>query len=208
MSRGPLKIGVLGSGRGTNFEAIISAIRNKKLNGEVRLVVSDVASAPILEKARAFGVPALALPTSQYQTRLEPEIESHLANVLCDAGVELLVLAGYMRMVKAPLLERFKGRIVNIHPSLLPAFPGLNAWRQALDSGVEWTGCTVHWVDAGMDTGAILAQKRVPVESGDTAESLHARIQVAERQLYPEVLQELSQSWGTCFPRPSWVCLP
>ncbi len=158
------------------------------------MVVSDVASAPILEKARAFGVPALALPTSRYQTRLEPEIESHLANVLCDAGVELLVLAGYMRMVKAPLLERFKGRIVNIHPSLLPAFPGLNAWRQALDSGVEWTGCTVHWVDAGMDTGAILAQKRVPVESGDTAESLHERIQVAERQLYPEVLQELSQS--------------
>jgi phosphoribosylglycinamide formyltransferase-1 len=194
MSCGPLKLGVLGSGKGTNFEAIVGAIRSGKLNGEVRLVVSDVANAPILEKARAFGVPALALPTSRYQTRLEPEIESQLANVLCDAGVELLVLAGYMRMVKAPLLERFKGRIVNIHPSLLPAFPGLEAWRQALSAGVEWTGCTVHWVDSGMDTGPILGQKRVPVEPCDTAESLHERIQAAERQLYPEVLQKLSLS--------------
>lgn len=192
MSSGPLKLGVLGSGKGTNFEAIVGAIRSGKLNGEVRLVVSDVADAPILEKARAFGVPALALPTSQYKTRLEPEIESQLANVLYDAGVELLVLAGYMRMVKAPLLERFKGRIVNIHPSLLPAFPGLDAWRQALIAGVRWTGCTVHWVDAGMDTGGILAQKRVPVAPGDTAESLHERIQTAERQLYPEVLRELA----------------
>ena len=192
MSSGPLKLGVLGSGKGTNFEAIVGAIRSGKLNGEVRLVVSDVADAPILEKARAFGVPALALPTSRYKTRLEPEIESQLANVLYDAGVELLVLAGYMRMVKAPLLERFKGRIVNIHPSLLPAFPGLDAWRQALIAGVECTGCTVHWVDAGMDTGGILAQKRVPVAPGDTAESLHERIQTAERQLYPEVLRELA----------------
>jgi phosphoribosylglycinamide formyltransferase-1 len=192
MTRGPLKLGVLGSGRGTNFEAIVGAIRNGKLNGEIRVVVSDAANAPLLEKARAFGVPALALPTSRYQTRLEPEIESQLANVLCDAGVELLVLAGYMRMVKAPLLDRFKGRIVNIHPSLLPAFPGLEAWRQALEAGVAWTGCTVHWVDAGMDTGAIIAQVRVPVERSDTAESLHERIQLAERSLYPEVLQRLA----------------
>ena len=95
-------------------------------------------------------------------------------------------------MVKAPLLDRFKGRIVNIHPSLLPAFPGLEAWRQALEAGVAWTGCTVHWVDAGMDTGAILAQVRVPVERDDTAESLHERIQLAERSLYPEVLQRLA----------------
>jgi phosphoribosylglycinamide formyltransferase-1 len=192
MTSGPLKLGVLGSGRGTNFEAIVGAIRSGKLNGEVRLVVSDGANAPILDKARAFGVPALALPPSRYRTRLEPEIESQLANVLCDAGVELLVLAGYMRMVKAPLLDRFKGRIVNIHPSLLPAFPGLEAWRQALEAGVAWTGCTVHWVDAGMDTGAIIAQVRVPVERDDTAESLHERIQVAERSLYPEALQRLA----------------
>jgi phosphoribosylglycinamide formyltransferase-1 len=196
MSGAPLKLGILGSGVGTNFEAILSAIRKGELNGEIRLVVSDVADAPILEKARTFGVPFFALPTSQYRTRLEPEIESHLADVLCDAGVELLVLAGYMRMVKTPLLERFKGRIVNIHPSLLPAFPGLDAWRQALNAGVAWTGCTVHWVDVGMDTGAVLEQARVPVVPGDTAESLHARIQAAERRLYPEVLQKLANRMG------------
>lgn len=195
MSGSPLKLGILGSGRGTNFESIVLAIREGALNAEVRVVVSDVADAPILEKARAFGVPSLALPTSRYQTRLEPEIESQLADVLCDAGVELLVLAGYMRMVKAPLLERFKRRIVNIHPSILPAFPGLEAWRQALEAGVAWTGCTVHWVDAGMDTGAIIAQARVPVEPGDTGESLHQRIQMEERRLYPEALQSIVSMW-------------
>jgi phosphoribosylglycinamide formyltransferase-1 len=192
MKKEPLKLGILGSGKGTNFDAIVQAIRGGTLNGEVRLVASDVAGAPILEKARALGVPAQALPASRYRTRLEPELESQLAQMLTDAGVELLVLAGYMRMVKAPLLERFQGRIINIHPSLLPAFPGLEAWRQALDAGVSWTGCTVHWVDAGMDTGAIIAQARVQVESGDTAESLHARIQVAEWRLYPEALQSIA----------------
>ena len=198
MSGEVLKLGILGSGKGTNFEAILGAISNGGLNAAIRLVVSDAPDAPILEKARAAGIPFLALPASRYRTRLEPEMESHLANVLSDAGVELLVLAGYMRMVKAPLLDRFKGRIINIHPSLLPAFPGLDAWRQALNAGVEWTGCTVHWVDEGMDTGAILAQSRVPVEPMDTAESLHERIQAAERVLYPEVLQKIALEMGPC----------
>ncbi len=191
----PIRLGILGSGKGTNFEAIVRAIQEGRLSGDVRLVVSDINTAPILEKARALGVPAQALPPSRYKTRLEPELEAHLAQMFGDAGVELLVLAGYMRMVKAPLLERFKGRIVNIHPSLLPAFPGLEAWRQALEAGVQSTGCTVHWVDAGMDTGAIIAQARVPVASGDTPESLHARIQVAERRLYPEAIQSLYVKW-------------
>ncbi len=191
----PIRLGILGSGAGTNFEAIVRAIQEGRLNGDVRLVVSDVNTAPILEKARALGVPAQALPPSRYKTRLEPEVEARLAQMFQDAGVELLVLAGYMRMVKAPLLERFQGRIVNIHPSLLPAFPGLEAWRQALEAGVESTGCTVHWVDAGMDTGAIIAQARVPVAPGDTPELLHARIQVAERRLYPEAIQSLYVNW-------------
>ena len=192
MSGSPIRLGIVGSGEGTNFEAIVRAISAGHLSGEVRVVVSDVSTAPILGKARALGGPAQALPPSRYKTRLEPEIEARLAQMLEDAGVELVVLAGYMRMVKAPLLERFQGRIVNIHPSLLPAFPGLGAWRQALEAGVQWTGCTVHWVDAGMDSGEIIAQARVPVISGDTPESLHARIQVAERRLYPEVLQRLA----------------
>jgi phosphoribosylglycinamide formyltransferase-1 len=113
--------------------------------------------------------------------------------LLQSAGAEWVVLAGYMRMIKPPLLEAFPRRIVNIHPSLLPAFPGLEAWRQALAAGVPETGCTVHYVDAGMDTGEIIAQRAVPVLPGDTAETLHARIQVAEHALYPEVLARLAR---------------
>lgn len=170
----------------------MEAIRSGKLNAEIRMVASDVEGALILQKARGYGLPCWAIPSSRFRTRLEPEIEAELASLLTDAGVELLVLAGYMRMVKAPLLERFNGRIINIHPSLLPAFPGLEAWRQALDAGVSYTGCTVHWVDAGMDTGAALAQARVPVRPEDTPDSLHARIKNAEIRLYPEVLQKLA----------------
>jgi phosphoribosylglycinamide formyltransferase-1 len=111
--------------------------------------------------------------------------------LLKNAGVELVVLAGYMRVVKSPLLEAFPRRVINIHPSLLPNFRGLEAWRQALEAGAAKTGCTVHYVDGGVDTGEILAQAEVPVLPGDTAESLHARIQVAEHQLYPEVIRQL-----------------
>ena len=114
--------------------------------------------------------------------------------MLKGAGVELVALAGYMRMVKAPLLEVFPRRIINIHPSLLPQFPGLEAWKQALAAGVQETGCTVHYVDTGMDTGEIIAQSKVPVLPGDTAETLHARIQVAEHALYPAVLREFASS--------------
>jgi phosphoribosylglycinamide formyltransferase-1 len=192
MSQGPLRLGVLGSGKGSNLDAIVRAISEGSLDAEIRLVVSDLPGSPILEKARAHGLSTRLLPLSRYRTRLEPEIERNLASLLEAADVELLVLAGYMRMVKAPLLERFRGRIVNIHPSLLPEFPGLEAWRQALDAGVPFTGCTVHWVDEGMDTGAIIAQSKVRVEAGDTSETLHERIQIAERALYPRVLNGLS----------------
>jgi phosphoribosylglycinamide formyltransferase-1 len=195
MSGQPVKIGVLGSGAGTNFDAIVRSIRDGVVHAEIRMVISDVPEALILEKARQYGIPAQALPASRYRTRLEPEIETELVRILSDAGVELVVLAGYMRMVKEPMLDRFRGRILNIHPSLLPAFPGLDAWRQALETGAAWTGCTVHWVDAGMDTGSVIAQARVPVEPGDTPESLHARIQTAERSLYPEVLREICSGW-------------
>jgi phosphoribosylglycinamide formyltransferase-1 len=191
MKAPPTRLGVLGSGKGATFEAIARAISRGELDAEIGLVVSDIPDAPILTKARELGLPARALPPSRYRTRLEPEVEQELASVLLAAGVELVVLAGYMRMVKTPLLDRFEGRIVNIHPSLLPAFPGTEAWRQALEAGVSWTGCTVHWVDAGMDTGEIIAQVRVPVEATDSAESLHDRIKSAEQRLYPEVLQSL-----------------
>ena len=124
----------------------------------------------------------------KFRTKLSPDVEADVALRLREAGVELVLLAGYMRMVKAPLLDAFPRRVINIHPSLLPAFPGLEAWRQALEAGVGKAGCTVHFVDSGMDTGEIIAQAEVPVHPGDTPESLHARIQVEEHKLYPGVV--------------------
>jgi phosphoribosylglycinamide formyltransferase-1 len=186
-----LKLGILGSGKGSNFRAIADAIDRGELNAEVRVVISDVENAGILEFARARGIRAEFVAPGRFRTKMEPEAEQRLADLLKEAGVELVVLAGYMRMIKAPLLDTFPQRIINIHPSLLPQFPGLEAWTQALEAGVPETGCTVHWVDAGMDTGTIIAQRRVPVLPGDTAELLHARIQEREHALYPEVLAGL-----------------
>ena len=188
----PLKLGVLGSGKGSNFKAIAEAIDAGRLNAEVRIVLSDVEDAGILDYARARGIRAEFLAPGRFRTKLEPEAEARLVRLLQEAGVELVVLAGYMRMIKAPMLEAFPNRIVNIHPSLLPKFPGLASWRQALEGGATVTGCTVHYVDGGMDTGPILAQSEVPVLPGDTAESLHARIQVAEHALFPAVLAKLA----------------
>lgn len=186
-----LRLGVLGSGKGSNFRAIADAIARDELDAEVRVVISDVASAGILELARVRGVRGEFVEPGRFKTKLEPEAERRVVELLQNAGVEWVVLAGYMRMIKPPLLEAFPRRIINIHPSLLPAFPGLEAWRQALAAGVPETGCTVHYVDAGMDTGEVIAQSRVPVLPGDTAETLHARIQVAEHALYPSVLAAL-----------------
>ena len=185
------RLGVLGSGKGSNFRAIVEAIDRGELEAEIGVVIADVENAEILELARARGVRAEFVAPGRFKTKMEPEAEERLVDVLRAARVDWVILAGYMRMVKAPLLEAFGGRIVNIHPSLLPAFPGLEAWKQALAAGVEETGCTVHLVDAGMDTGKILGQRAVPITATDTAESLHERIQVAEHQLYPEVLRWL-----------------
>lgn len=183
-----LRLGVLGSGKGSNFRALLEAIHEGRLEADVALVVSDVPDAGILTLAREAGLPALALAEPRYKTRLSPETETNLIRALQDAGVDLVVLAGYMRMVKAPLLEAFPRRIINIHPSLLPKFPGLEAWAQALEAGESVSGCTVHFVDEGMDTGEIIAQAEVPVLAEDTPASLHARIQEAEHRLYPEVV--------------------
>jgi len=186
-----LKIGVLGSGKGSNYRAIQEAIARGELNAETRIVISDVETAGILALARGFGVRAEYVAPGRFRTKLEPEAEARVVELLREVGVEVVVLAGYMRMVKEPLLAAFPGRIVNIHPSLLPAFPGLEAWKQALSAGVSETGCTVHFVDRGMDTGPIIAQRPVPVLPRDTPETLHARIQVAEHELYPAALRKV-----------------
>lgn len=196
----PLPIGILGSGKGSNCRAILERIRAGTLLADVRLIVSDVFDAGILEIAREFGVPNAFLSPGQFRTKMEPESEEALVNMLRAAEVELVVLAGFMRVLKAPMLEAFPNRIINIHPSLLPKFPGLEAWKQALAANEKETGCTVHYVDAGIDHGAVIAQREVPILPNDTADSLHARIQIAEHDLYPEVIanfcrdRRLSQS--------------
>ncbi|MCE9610183.1 MAG: phosphoribosylglycinamide formyltransferase [Chthoniobacter sp.] len=188
-----MRLGVLGSGKGSNFRAIADAIGRGEIAADVRVVISDVATAGILELARSRGLRAEFVEPGRFKTKLEPEAERRVVELLQGAGVEWVVLAGYMRMIKPPLLAAFPRRIINIHPSLLPAFPGLEAWRQALAAGAPETGCTVHYVDEGMDTGEIIAQRAVPVLAGDTPETLHARIQVAEHALYPEVLAGLAR---------------
>ena len=189
-----MKVGILGSGKGSNCRAILQAIRDGKLqNVEAAVVISDVLDAPILDIAREFGVPNAFLPPGHFRTRLEPAVEEQLVQMLQNEDVDLVVLAGFMRVLKAPMLEAFAKRIINIHPSLLPKFPGLEAWQQALAAKESETGCTVHYVDEQIDHGDVLGQTRVPVLPNDTAETLHARIQEAEHELYPRVLGELAR---------------
>ena len=184
-------VGILGSGKGSNCRAILESIKSGALAAEVRVVISDVFDAPILDIAREFSVPNAYLPPGRFHTRLEPQAEADLLRMLREAGVELVVLAGFMRILKSPMLEAFTRRIVNIHPSLLPKFPGLEAWKQALVAGEKMTGCTVHYVDEQIDHGDIIAQSKVPILPNDTPESLHARIQIAEHELYPTAIGQI-----------------
>lgn len=193
MNARPLRLGVLGSGKGSNFVAIADAIAAKAIPAEVAVVVSDVPGAGILEHACARGIASTHVEPGRFRTKLDEVAEAAYIRCLKEAGVDLVVLAGFMRILKGEFLREFAGRVVNIHPSLLPSFPGLEAWRQALDYGVKVTGCTVHLVDQGIDTGPILGQRAVPVLDGDSASSLHARIQDAERELYPGVIGALAR---------------
>jgi len=186
-----VNIGILGSGKGSNCRAILRSIRDGKLGAKAIVVISDVLEAPILEIAGEFGVPNAYLPPGHFRTRLEPIVEEQLVEMLRNAGAEVVVLAGFMRVLKEPMLAAFPRRIVNIHPSLLPKFPGLEAWKQALAANEKWTGVTVHYVDARVDHGDIILQREVPILPGDTPESLHARIQEAEHVLYPEALEQV-----------------
>ena len=189
MKRVPL--GILGSGKGSNCRAILESIKSRALAAEARVVISDIFDAPILDVAREFSVPNVYLPPGRFHTRLEPQAEADLVRMLREAGVKLVVLAGFMRILKSPMLEAFPRRIVNIHPSLLPRFPGLEAWKQAVVAGEKVTGCTVHYVDEQIDHGDVIAQREVPILPDDTPETLHARIQIVEHELYPTVVGEI-----------------
>ena len=183
-----IKLGVLGSGSGSNMQAIIDAIDAGDLNAEIVLVMSDFPDAYILERARKAGLRAEVIDCAGFKTKFPDESQAVVAAKLKEAGVDIVCLAGFMRLVKQPLLDVFPDRILNIHPSLLPAYPGLMAWKQAVEDGATESGCTVHHVDAGMDTGSIILQAKVPVLPDDDADSLHARIQGQEHSLYPRAI--------------------
>jgi phosphoribosylglycinamide formyltransferase-1 len=183
-----IKLAIIGSGSGSNCQCIQDEINAGHLDAQTVCILSDVVDARILERARAQNIPAHHIDCAPFKTKLDGEAEQRVIRILREAQADLIVLAGFMRMVKTGLLSAFAGRILNIHPSLLPAFPGLNSWKQALDYGAKVTGCTVHFVDSGMDTGPIIIQKTVPILDNDTPESLHARIQQQEHIAYPEAI--------------------
>ena len=187
-------LGVLGSGSGSNMQAILDAIDAGTLDARIAIVLSDNPDAFILVRARQHGIQTGLIDCLGFKTKFPEQAQAETAQRLKEAGVELVCLAGFLRLVKRPLLDAFPQRILNIHPSLLPAFPGLESWKQALDAGAKEAGCTVHVVDDGVDTGPIILQESVPVLSADTAESLHARIQVIEHRLYPAAIRKITQA--------------
>jgi len=188
-----LSLAILGSGSGSNMQCIVDAVTEGDLDARVACVISDVKDAPILERARKHNIPGKYVDCAPFKTKLDGEAQEKVIEIVRDLGGDTIVLAGFMRMVKDELIEAFPQRIINIHPALLPAFPGLHSWKQAMDYGAKVAGCTVHFVDAGMDTGPIIMQRSVPILEGDTPEILHARIQKQEHLAYPLALQLLSE---------------
>jgi phosphoribosylglycinamide formyltransferase-1 len=186
------RLGVLGSGKGSNFVAIAEACASGRIPAEISLVLSDVESAGILAHARERKLPAKFIPPGKFRTKLDEDAERSFVGALREANVDLVVLAGFMRVLKGDFLRAFENRIVNIHPSLLPSFPGLEAWKQALDHGVKVTGCTVHFVDAGVDAGPIIGQQTVPVLDNDSPDSLIQRIHGAEHEHYPKCVAAIA----------------
>jgi phosphoribosylglycinamide formyltransferase-1 len=211
MSEQKFRLGVLGSGKGSNFVAIADAIAAGQVPASIALVLSDVATSGILDRARERNIPARFIAPGTFRAKLDEQAENAFIDALRSAQADLVVLAGFMRVLKGDFLRAFEGRIINIHPSLLPSFPGLEAWKQALDHGVKITGCTVHYVDAGVDSGPIIAQQTVPVLDKDTPETLHSRIQQAEHELYPKcvaglarrevILKDRRVLWNATLPR-------
>lgn len=201
----PYRLGILGSGKGSNMVAIADAVAAGEIPAEIAIVITDVENAGILDRARERKLPAEYIPPGKFRTKLDETAESAYVQRLVAAQVDLVVLAGFMRILKGDFLKAFANRVVNIHPSLLPAFPGLEAWKQALDYGVKVTGCTVHYVDQGIDSGPILGQETVQVLADDTATTLHERIQQAERRLYPRVVRELAEGRVTVKGRQTVV---
>ena len=192
-----MRLGILGSGSGSNMQAILDGVADGSIPAEIALVLSDNPQGYILERAKKAGIPTGIIDCRGFKSKYPEEAQAETAAALKAAGVDLVCLAGFMRLVREPLLEAFPNRIINIHPAQLPAFPGLQAWKQALEAGVQETGCTVHYVDGGVDTGPAILQAKVPVLPGDTPESLHERILAEEHRIYPEAIRRVAKSLGT-----------
>lgn len=188
-----LKLAVLGSGAGSNMQSILDAIAANKLAATVVCTIADVADAKILERAKQNGIPAYYVDPAPYKTKLDGQAEEQVIELLKKHNADTVVLAGFMRIIKPRLLSTFPYRVLNIHPSLLPAFPGLRAWEQAITYGAKVTGCTVHFVDQGMDTGPIILQRCVNILENDTPATLHSRIQEQEHTAFPAALQLLAK---------------
>lgn len=186
-----LKVGVLASGRGSNFQSIIDAISDNRLKATVCLLITDNPSAFAIERARKHGIDHLVLHPKEFPSK--DAFCAAIAGALKKKEAGLVALAGFMRIVGKPLIEAFPNRIMNIHPGLLPSFTGLHAQKQAIDYGVKIAGCTVHFVDEGMDTGPVIIQAAVPVYHGDTEESLSERILKLEHKIYPEAIRLFSE---------------
>jgi phosphoribosylglycinamide formyltransferase 1 len=198
MSQNPVELGVLVSGTGSNLQAILDAIAEGTLNAKVSVVISNKPKVPALERARRAGVPALTIPHKDFPSR--EAFDRALVTALAEAGVTWVVLAGFMRVLTPEFLSAYPGRIINIHPSLLPAFPGVDAAKQALEYGVKLTGCTVHFVNRGVDSGKIIAQRAVPVQASDDLTTLNARIHAAEHELFVSALRDIAA--GRVVPCP------
>lgn len=183
------KIAVFASGSGSNFQALVDAAKANQLSCEIALMVCDKPGAYAIERADKEGIPSLVISPKDYASKVDYEKE--ILQKLNESEVELIVLAGYMRLIGETLLSAYEGRIVNIHPSLLPSFPGKDAIGQAFQAKVKITGVTVHYVDEGMDTGPIIAQEAVKMDENETRESLEAKIHQVEHLLYPSVIQKL-----------------
>ncbi|MBN2685821.1 MAG: phosphoribosylglycinamide formyltransferase [Pontiellaceae bacterium] len=188
-----LKLAIFGSGSGTNCQAIIDAVEAGTLKAEIRCVLADVEDAYILERARKHNIPAIYFDCAPFKTKLDGEAEERVLNILKEHEVNFIALAGFMRIVKDGLLKAYEGRMINIHPSLLPSFPGLDSGKQAFDYGAKFAGCTVHYVDAGIDSGAIINQKCVAIDDDDTLDSLMQKIHEQEHIAYPEALRWIAE---------------
>jgi phosphoribosylglycinamide formyltransferase-1 len=185
------KLAVFASGSGSNFQALVKAVRNGRLNAEIALLVSDKPGAKAIERAEEAGIPTFVFSPKHYENKVQ--FEQEILDKMQNLEISFIVLAGYMRLIGQTLLTHFAGRIINIHPSLLPAFPGKDAIGQAFSAGVKITGVTIHYVDEGMDTGTIIAQEAVPVFDRDDRNTLQQRIQKVEHDLYPKTLHKLLQ---------------